>query len=217
MDNHNKPMTDLIIGQPVLVSVDNQMVEFDPDGGIPVMPGYEDSLHQSIALVEAARSAQIPVIFTQDRHSRTLVDFGRELDGVETIHCVEDDPSTELVDELRPQPDEYLVAKRRYSAFFGSDLEILLKGLSATTLVLCGGLTDVCVHYTFVDGHQHDYFVRVATDAVIGSSVPAHNAALTAMEYLQRGALVSTADLVVAFQAHDGPPRPRAPGATRAE
>ena len=37
-------------------------------------------------------------------------------------------------------------------------------------LYLIGGLTDVCIHYTAVDAHQHDYYVKVVTDAVAGSS-----------------------------------------------
>ena len=53
--------------------------------------------------------------------------------------------------------------------------------MGITTIVLVGGLTDVCVHYTFVDGHQRDYFVRVVTDCVGGSSTTAHDAALNAM------------------------------------
>jgi nicotinamidase-related amidase len=86
------------------------------------------------------------------------------------------------------RPDDYLIKKRRYSAFFGTDLEILLRGLKVDTLLLCGGLTDVCVHYTFVDGHQSDYFCRVIEDCVAGSSEAAHEGALRAMEYLQTGA-----------------------------
>jgi len=61
------------------------------------------------------------------------------------------------------------------------------------TLILTGGLTDVCVHYTFVDGHQHNYHCRVVEDCVGGSSQPAHDAALQAMEYLQTGARCSSA------------------------
>ena len=91
---------------------------------------------------------------------------------------------------------EYHIAKRRYSCFFGTDLEILLKGLRASTLILIGGLTDVCVHYTFVDGHQHDYHMRVVSDCVIGSNVARHNAALSAMEYLQHGACRTTSELI---------------------
>ena len=121
---------------------------------------------------------------------------------------MEDEFDTELIAELRPQPDEYFVAKRRYSAFFGTDLEILLKGLGTQTLILVGGLTDVCVHYSFVDGHQHDYHVRVVEDAVSGSTLTAHKAALAAMAYLQSDALVSSTEVERAFRNYRGPARP---------
>lgn len=201
-------MTDLIVGRPVLVSVDHQKAGYNLDYAIPQMGGYEGRVARAAELVRAARTARIPVVFIQERHARTHVDFGRELDGSERVHCLEDDPETELVDELRPLPDEYFVPKRRYSAFFGTDLEILLKGLGAQTLVLCGGLTDVCVHYTFVDAHQHDYHVRVARDVVGGSSQEAHDAALRAMEYLQTGAVRTADEILAAFGAYDGPGRP---------
>ena len=201
-------MSDLLIGRPVLVSIDHQNAGYNPNYGIPQMGGYEERVALAVALLAAARASGIPVVFVQERHARTYVDFGRELDGSEDVHCVEGDHDTELVDALRPQPDEYFVPKRRYSAFFGTDLEIILRGLSAETLVLCGGLTDVCVHYTFVDAHQHDYHVRVAEDVVGGSSQAAHDASLRAMEYLQTGALRSSAEIITAFAAYDGPKRP---------
>lgn len=53
----------------------------------------------------------------------------------------------------------------------------------------------VCIHYTAVDAHQHDYFIRVVTDAVAGSSQEAHDYALKAIRYLQRDALVTTAEI----------------------
>lgn len=85
--------------------------------------------------------------------------------------------------------------KRSYSCFFGTDLEILLKGLKADTLYLIGGFTDVCVHYTAIDAHQHDYRFKVVTDACGGCSVEAHNYALKAMQYLQCDALTTVADV----------------------
>jgi len=89
-----------------------------------------------------------------------------------------------------------LIVKRRYSCFFGTDLEILLRGLKVETLILTGELTDVCVHYTFVDGHQRDYYVRVLTDCVGGSTMERHEASLEAMKYLQQDALCSSATLI---------------------
>ena len=71
--------------------------------------------------------------------------------------------------------------------------------LKVDTLLLCGGLTDVCVHYTFADGHQHDYFCRVIEDCVAGSSFEAHEASLIAMEYLQTGARRSLPEVLSAM------------------
>ena len=138
----------------------------------------------------------------QEAHRRDLIDFGRELDGAEGIHLLEGDPGTEIDRSIGMRPDDYFIRKRRYSCFFGTDFEILLKGLRANTLILIGGHTDVCVHYTFVDGHQHDYFCRVVEDCVAGSSQDAHDAALRAMEYLQTGARRTSAEVLAAFDKY---------------
>ena len=78
------------------------------------------------------------MIFIQEVHRADLVDFGRELDGSETIHCIEDNPETEIaIEQTGFRPTDYLIKKRRYSAFFGTDFEILLRGLRVQTLLLC--------------------------------------------------------------------------------
>ena len=192
----------IIEGQPVLVVVDIQQGEFmDGDFGIPTMPGSREAALRSRRIIDKARACGVPLVFIQEAHRRNHVDFGRELDGVEDVHCLEGDAATEVAVEMGMRPDDYFIRKRRYSVFFGTDFEILLKGLKARTLVLIGGLTDVCVHYTFVDGHQHDYFCRVVEDCVAGSTQAAHDASLNAMEYLQTGARRSSAEILAAFEA----------------
>lgn len=182
---------ELIVGRPALIVVDILAGCFSEreEQGIPEMPGYAARMLESREVIDKARECNIPVIFIQEVHRPDLVDFGRELDGSESIHCLENDPDTDIaVDQLGFLATDYLIKKRRYSAFFGTDFEILLRGLKIDTLLLCGGLTDVCVHYTFVDGHQSDYFCRVIEDCVAGSDIDAHEASLRAMEYLQAGA-----------------------------
>jgi nicotinamidase-related amidase len=187
-------------GQVALVVIDVQKGEVKPqDSGIPHMDGGAGRHARIRELVGSARAAGVPVVFVQEVHKRTLGDFGRELDGVEGVHCLEGDPATELADGLQPLPDEYLIRKRRYSAFFATELELVLRSYGARTLVLVGALTDVCVHYTFADAHQHDYHCRVVTDCVGGSSRRAHDAALAAMAYLQRDCLVTSDDVLAAF------------------
>jgi biuret amidohydrolase len=194
----------MIVDRPALIVVDMQKGADLPleEVGIPVMDGHAESVPRAVAMVDAARVADIPVIFFQEVHRRSLVDFGRELDGVETIHCLDGDRATELDDALLPLPGEDHIVKRRYSCFFGTELEILVKGYGVSTLVLIGGLTDVCVHYTFADGHQRDYFMRVVEDCVLGSSQAAHDASLNAMEYLQSGARRTTAEVLDGFRAY---------------
>lgn len=190
---------EMIEGRPALIVIDILASTFSDieHRSIDHMPGYADRMRNARPAIDRARECGIPVIFIQEVHRPDLVDFGRELDGSETVHCLENDPNTAVAaKELDFRPDDYLIKKRRYSAFFGTDLEILLRGLKADTLLLCGGLTDVCVHYTFVDGHQSDYFCRVIEDAVAGSTERAHMASLEAMEYLQAGARRSLAEIL---------------------
>jgi nicotinamidase-related amidase len=127
-----------------------------------------------------------------------MVDFGRELDGAEPVHCLETWKSTDYYWELAPIDGEFAFSKRRYSCFFGTDLEILLKGLKVDTLVFMGTMTNVCVHYTAAAAHMHDYHFHVIEDCCAGSDWDAHWAALTAMEYLQTGARVTHTDFVEA-------------------
>ena len=194
-------MSDLIVGRPVVIAVDPQQGGSQEGGGIPAdMPGRAERSERMIRLVDRARELDVPVVFIQEVHKRDMVDIGRELEGAEGPHCIEDDPKNDFIDGLDPRPEEFHIKKRRYSAFFGTELEIVLKAYKADTVILFGGLTDVCVHYTAVDAHQHDYRVRVASDAVGGSSQRAHDAALEAIAYLQSDALATTDELIAALE-----------------
>lgn len=193
----------MIVGQPVLVVIDVQKGAFmpwEPTERLPLLPDRVERMHRVRTLVDAARAAEIPIIFFKEVHRPNMIDFGRELDGREDVHCIETSPGTEFAfEEMGIVEGDYLLAKRRYSCFYATELEILLKGLKAQTLILAGGFTDVCVHYTFVDGHQGDYYCRVVEDCVTGSSIPAHDAALEAMEYMQTGARRTAAEVIAAF------------------
>ena len=180
----------------------------DAERGIPLSPGFSSVVAHTVTLVEEARRLGIPVIFTMERHAPTLVDIGRELDGSEGIHCLAGDPATELLEELGLRPDEFLIKKRRYSAFFGTDLDIIARGLGVRTLIIAGALTDVCVHYSFVDAHQLDYHAFVVKECVIGSSEEGHAAALEAISYLQREAVVTLGAILESMKALSGQPVP---------
>src|SRR5258708_13169154 len=111
--------------------------------GIAHMGGWQERIPRAERLVAAARAAGVPIVFFQEMHRRSGVDFGRELDGAETAHCVEGDPGTELYPTLRPEDGEFHIVKRRYSWFIGTEFGIVLPGLRAPTPVPTGAPTHV--------------------------------------------------------------------------
>ena len=186
----------------IVIDISRDSLNPSEESGIP-LEGAPQAIENARRVVNAARENGVPVVWIQELHRRSGIDFGRELDGAETVHCVEGAPGSRFLEDFAPRDDEFYVPKRRYSAFFGTDFEILLKGLKVETLILIGFLTDVCVHYTGADAHQHDYRVRVVREAVAGSSVAAHQASLNALEYLQSGAIVSTDDIIAAMDNYE--------------
>jgi nicotinamidase-related amidase len=209
------PVTPPVPADPAVVPDGSVLVVVDVQGGSVAaedtgIPKMSDAgsrrarVERVKELVAACRASGVPVVFVQEVHKRTLIDFGRELDGAEGVHALEGDATTELAPGLEPGPDEYLIRKRRYSAFFATELDLVVRSYGARAVLLVGGLTDVCVHYTAVDAHQHDYRIRVVEDCVGGSSQDAHEAALRAMVYLQRDALVQSADVLGALAVPAG-------------
>ena len=170
-------------------------------GGALTLVGTDEMLPKAKQVLAATRQAGLPIIHTKEVHRKEMVDFGRELDGAEPVHCLETWPGTEIHPDLAPIDGEFVISKRRYSCFFGTDLEILLKGLKVDTLILIGTLTNVCVHYTAADAHQRDYHLHVLEDCCAGSDWDAHWAALKAMEYLQAGARMTQLDFLQALKS----------------
>ena len=122
----------LVEGRPALIVIDIQQSAFveKEARSIPHMPDYAERVARARFAIDRAREAGIPIVFIQEIHRADLVDFGRELDGSEDVHCLDDNPETALAKEVIDFRDgDYLIQKRRYSAFYGTDLEILLRGL----------------------------------------------------------------------------------------
>jgi len=208
----------LIEGNVALIVVDIQggSMKLLEERGLTglVIEGWVEMMRESKKLIEACRGADIPIIWFQEFHRKNLVDFGRETDGAEAIHSLEGDPTDAIIDEVAPHEGEYTIRKTRYNCFMGTGLEFWLNGvnvLPGDTLIFCGGMTNVCVHYSAAEAHQRDYHIRVVEECVAGSSRRAHKAALEQIEYLQTGARTKLADMLEAIREYK-PSRPQKPG-----
>ena len=80
-------------------------------------------------------------------------------------HCIAGTVETEVIPELAQFPGE-VIRKRRYSAFFDTELEKKLEQLKPEKIIVCGVLTDICVLHTVADARNRDYIVEVPVDCV---------------------------------------------------
>jgi nicotinamidase-related amidase len=166
-----------------ILVIDMQHDFIDDDAPIPC-EGGQSIVAKLLELLAFGRGAGIPVIYTQEAHRVCKVDFGRELDYGETLHCLEGSRGVEIIPSLSPHPGDHVLVKRRYSAFFATDLDLLLKGLGVDTVVVTGVATDVCVRATAQDAMQLDYRVLVPRECVAGTSRARHEAALENISYV---------------------------------
>jgi len=194
-------MVKTIEGKAAILVIDVQNDFIKEDGAVSCVGG-EGIVPRVNQLTDAGRKAGIPIIFTQEFHRKTKVDFGRELDGAESYHFLEGSEGVELVKELVIGSDDYIIKKPRYNAFLKTDLELLLNGLGilpGDTLIIVGDATNVCIHYTSAEAHQRDYRIRVIEECCAGTSTEEHEASLTAIEYLQAGGRVKLEEMLEAI------------------
>ncbi len=112
-------------------------------------------------LLDAAREAGIPVIFCNDCH---LPGIDRELE-IWGEHAMKGTPGAEVIPELKLCDKDFVVPKRRYSGFFQTDLDILLKELGVNTVIMTGLHAHMCVRHTSADAYMLGYDVVVAKEA----------------------------------------------------
>jgi nicotinamidase-related amidase len=124
------------------------------------------------AAVEAARRAGDALIFLADTHDPDDREF-----EVFPVHCVRGTSEAEVVSELQPLlQGARLIRKRRYSGFFETDLDQVLRGLAPEVVTVVGVCTDICVLHTVADLRNRDYRVTVIADAVETFDGPGHPA-----------------------------------------
>lgn len=155
--------------------VDMQRAFFDNNdslgqAGLDVTP-LQAAIPGTVKLVNLAREAGVPVIFTRYVYSVGMVDFGhkygaRAEDRKATNSLGFGTDEIELIPELGVRPDEVVIDKSRPSSFYGTRLEPVLTGMGVRNLIVCGVTTNICVETTVRDAGQRDYGTFVVKDAV---------------------------------------------------
>lgn len=126
--------------------------------------------------ISRAKAAGDPVIFVCDAHLDGDPEFTRF-----PPHALPG-PGRDIVPALDTTGAAAIIAKRRYSAFFGTDLDARLSSLGVTTVRLVGNCTNICVFFTAADAANREYSIEVVKDAVATFDPEAHAYALGELE-----------------------------------
>ncbi len=159
-----------------LLVIDMQRFFLDPSsptftcGGLAVLPNVK-------RLIEAFRSAGLPVIFTRHVHHPEGIDAGIMGWWWEGM-CVEGTPESEVHDDIAPLPGEKVVTKHRYSSFYNTDLETILRCQKIEDVVVCGIMTNMCCESTARDAYYRDYRVFFPADGTGSINEEMHMASL---------------------------------------
>ncbi|MBP2445544.1 cysteine hydrolase family protein [Rhizobium leguminosarum] len=162
--------------------------DFGSRGGMFDLAGLDISpierLVQPISLVlDTARKAGLLIVYTKQEHNSDLSDAGNDdaphrikhrrmnigravtaPDGSESMVLVRDTWNTAIVPALAPRPTDVVISKHRYSAFFETPLDAILRARRTNTLLFVGATTSICVESTVRDATFRDYRSIVLRD-----------------------------------------------------
>ena len=135
--------------------------DFVTEPGTLVVPSAEGTIPAILNLLELARESGMKVVFVQDTHHDGDPEW--EIWGE---HCREGSWGWQVVDGLAPNEDEATIRKPRYDAFYGTGLEHMLRLWGVNTLIICGTVANICVHYTASSAAMRWFNVIVPRDCI---------------------------------------------------
>ncbi|WP_309492632.1 isochorismatase family cysteine hydrolase [Candidatus Hecatella orcuttiae] len=155
-------------------------------------PRAQRIIPQIRKLIRAARKKGVKVIYANDAH---LPAVDAEFD-VWGAHAVKGTKGAEVIDELKPQKGDFVIEKRRYSGFFETDLDILLRELKVDRVILTGLHTNCCVKHTAADAMFRGYKIIIPEDGVEAFSEEDHRSGLEYLKKFYKASVMSTREVL---------------------
>jgi nicotinamidase-related amidase len=150
-------------------------------------------------LIHAARKNKIPVVYTNDAHYKT--DF--EVVSRWGDHAIKGTPGADVIPELKPAEQDFIVEKRTYSSFYDTGLDSLLrslyKGDGIKTVILGGLHTNICVRHTSADAFFRGYKIVIAKDGVEAFTEEAQTSGLAYLKDVYNAEIKTVDDIVKEF------------------
>jgi nicotinamidase-related amidase len=185
--------------RPAILVVDFQRCFVDP--AIPGGADFSDAIMETSRLLEPARAAGLPIVFTRTAYDRAgFRDAKVFLDKCPSLRFARaGTANVELDPRLRRQPAERLVTKKFASAFHGTTLRSMLRADRVDTVVVCGCTTSGCVRATVVDALQNGVRALVPRECVADIAPEPHAANLFDID-AKYGDVVSASDVIAMIE-----------------
>ena len=143
------------------------------------------------ALKRRAKAVGVPVIYANDNFGRWRSDFPSLVE-----RCLEAPVrGRPVVEQLLPEEDDYFVLKPKHSAFFQTNLEILLKYLAVDTLIMTGMAGDICVLFSANDAYMRDFRIIVPPDCTASEDVDQNRQVLMLMGRVLKAEITPSAEI----------------------
>jgi maleamate amidohydrolase len=138
-----------------------------PGSPLYAAPGVPAAVEATRPVLEAARAAGVPVIYTRVSYAPDGSDGGMFVRKVPALlEVTEESPLSQIADQIAPLADEPVITKKFASAFFDTPLATILRDHGVDTIILVGCSTSGCIRATAVDGMQHGFRVVVPRECV---------------------------------------------------
>ncbi len=161
------------------------------DGGENLLTHALPMANNLSVLKRRAKAAGVPAIYVNDNFGRWRSDFKKLV-----RHCLEPGArGRSVVTHLTPEEDDYFVLKPKHSAFFQTNLEILLDHLGTTTLIFAGIATDICVLFSANDAYMRDFEIIIPSDCVASEEAEANRQALMLMQHVLKAKIMASREL----------------------
>jgi nicotinamidase-related amidase len=170
------------------VLVSDMLVDFVSPRGKLFVKDSPQTIGPIRTLIIEARKAGATIIYIQDWHRPDDPEF-----SIWGPHAVQETKGTKLIPELAPSPQDYIVRKRTYDPFFGTDLDLLLRQKGIRHLVITGTVANICVLHAAGSADLRGYEVVVPIDTISALNPFDFQAALRQISFVYQGKLTRAA------------------------
>ncbi|CCQ92780.1 Uncharacterized isochorismatase family protein PncA [[Clostridium] ultunense Esp] len=149
----------------------------DEDGALTTGTSGKGIIEFIKTKTDEFRKNGYPIVYICDNHEKDDKEFEMFLP-----HCIANTEGSQIIEDLTVKDEDKIIRKRRYSSFFGTDLDLYLREKGVDEIYLVGVCTNICVLYTAADARNLEYKVNIYKEGVASFDEEAHNFALKEMK-----------------------------------